>query len=154
MHAAPSVSHPVGRSRFAGFLLLLLWLAGLAAVAAWASQSTSPGWRQLAGAFAVMAAGPLAFAAWFRSARGVLAWDGAAWTWDAPGLAVATGRPQLVLDWQSRLLLRWRGSDGRARWLWLECKSDADDWDALRRALYSRASTPVPPPGPPPVAEQ
>jgi hypothetical protein len=154
MHAAPSVSYPVGRSRFAGLLLLLLWLAGLAAVAAWAWQSNRPGWRQLAGAAAVLAAGMLSFAGWLRAPRGVLAWDGAAWTWDAMGLAAATGRPQVVLDWQSRLLLRWCGSDGRARWLWLERKSDADDWDALRRALYSRASTPVPPPGPPPVAEQ
>ena len=68
----------MGRSGFAGLLLLLLWLAGLAAVAGWAWQSTSPGWRQLAGAFAVLAAGLLSFAAWLRAPRGVLAWDGAA----------------------------------------------------------------------------
>ena len=35
MHGAPSVSFPVGRSRFAGFALLAVWGAGAAGVAAW-----------------------------------------------------------------------------------------------------------------------
>jgi hypothetical protein len=59
-----------------------------------------------------------------------------------------------MLDLQSRMLLRWRGEGGPARWLWLERASDASHWDALRRAVYSRASTHVPAAGKPPAAEQ
>ena len=65
---------------------------------------------------------------------------------------------------QSVLLLRWRSDTGRIRWFWLERKSDVSHWDALRRAVYSRASAPIPafpargkeppPAGPPPAAEQ
>ena len=41
MHNAPSVSYPVGRSRFCGVLLAALWLAGAALVGD--VQLTGPG---------------------------------------------------------------------------------------------------------------
>jgi hypothetical protein len=152
MHAPPSVNYPVGRSAFAGAFLAFLVLAGLAGVAAWAFQAPLD-WRQPAGLAAVAACGAVAWQGWRRSPQGLLRWDGAGWSWEEGG-AVAAGRPELALDLQDRILLRWCGDEGRTRWLWLERASDASHWDALRRAVYSRASTPVPAAGKPPAAEQ
>lgn len=152
MHRAPSVCYPVGRSAFALRLLALILLAGLAANLAWAFQS-SIGWRQATGLLAVLACAALGLHGWRRSPAGLLRWDGDGWTWEQDETA-ATGTPELALDLQARLLLRWRPDEGRARWLWLERASDVSHWDALRRAVYSRASTHVPAAGKPPAAEQ
>ena len=163
MHAAPSVTYPVGRSAFAGLLLACVAAAGLAAVLAFTLQSDGFGWRQAA-AWAAWAAAVLpAATAWLRSAHGALRWDGLAWQWDEGGRAMP-GQPEIALDLQSRLLLRWGGEGSATRWLWLERTSAPSHWDALRRAVYSRASAPIPafPPGgnqrptagKPPAAEQ
>ena len=162
MHAAPSVSYPVGRSAFAAGLYGALALLGLLAVSAWALQSPT-GWRPLAGFAAVLATAALAWLGWRRAPSGTLRWDGALWHWEEPG-AVCTGQPELALDLQSRMLLRFRPDAGGARWLWLERASAPSHWDALRRAVYSRASAPIPafpqggkeppPAGKPPAAEQ
>jgi toxin CptA len=152
MHGAPSVSYPVGRSAFAGRLLACLLLAGLAATLAWCIVAPV-GWRQAAGFATLLACGVFSVLAWSRSPAGVLHWEGAGWTWEEGG-RVAAGRPELALDLQRRLLLRWQPDAGRARWLWVERASDASHWDALRRAVYSRASTHVPAASQPPAAEQ
>jgi toxin CptA len=163
MHAAPSVSYPVGRSPFAAWAHAALGLAGLAVAGVWILQSAGFGWRQAAALAAVAACGSLALSAWLRSPQGVLRWDGLGWQWEEGGL-VASGSPEIALDLQSRLLLRWRGEGSGTRWLWLEKESDSAHWDALRRAVYSRASAPIPafpqggkespPTGRPPGAEQ
>jgi toxin CptA len=153
MHAAPSVTYPVARSAFAGALLALLVAAGLASAVAFTMQSGAFGWRQAAALATVVAGGLLAALAWLHSARGLLQWDGLAWQWEEGGSS-GPGRPELALDLQSRLLLRWRAEGGRARWLWLERTSAPSHWDALRRAVYSRANLPAPATGPPPAAEQ
>ena len=162
MHAAPSVTYPVGRSAFAGALLAVVAATGLAAVVAFTWQPVGFGWRHAAAWAALAVAAGLAGRAWLRSARGVLAWDGVDWHWQE-GEAVATGRPEIALDLQARLLLRWRAEGAGARWLWVERSSAPSHWDALRRAVYSRANAPdpassggsgSPPPGPPPAAEQ
>lgn len=153
MHAAPSVSYPVGRSPFAGGLLAGIAALGLAAAAAWTVESSAFGWRQGLGWLLALACGALALRAWQRSPSGLLHWDGAGWQWQDAGGA-APGSVACALDLQRRLLLRWRGEAGGARWLWVERESDASHWEALRRAVYSRASTPVPPAGQPPAAEQ
>jgi toxin CptA len=154
MHAAPSVSFPVGRSAFAGVALAALWAAGLLAVAAWCLQVDGPGWRQAAVLAVLVAAGLLAGAAWRRSPVGELRWDGVAWQWAQGGRAMA-GQPEIALDLQARVLVRWSGADRATRWLSLERKSAPSHWDALRRALYSPASgTTAPPPAHSPPAEQ
>ena len=151
MHAPPSVTYPVGRSAFAARVSAVLVLAGLAAAVTFSFPS-EPGWRPLA-AFAAVAACALACRqAWLHSPVGTLGWDGTDWSWNEGG-ASAIGRPDIALDLQSHLLLRWRG-EGGTRWLWLERASDVSHWDALRRAVYSRASTQVPAAGKPPAAEQ
>ena len=163
MHAAPSVTYPVGRSAFAAWLCALAALAGLAVAIAWSVQSGAFGWRQVLAFAAVFACGGLALTAWRRSPTGVLRWDGAGWSWEE-GTLVAGGHPEIALDLQNRLLLRWQPETGRVRWLWLESARDPAQWEALRRAVYSRASAPdptfpptgkeTPPAGEPPTAEQ
>ena len=74
MHAAPSVTYPVGRSAFAGMLLAMLAVAGLVAVAAFTWQPLDFGWRHAAAWAVLVAAVGLAAMAWLRSARGVLAY--------------------------------------------------------------------------------
>lgn len=163
MHAAPSVSYPVGRSAFALRLIVLLALAGLLAALAWALQAQAAGWRHALAFGAVAACSTIAIASWWRSPPGVLRWDGTEWQWQE-GAAAWPGQVELSFDLQSRLLLHWRGEAGGARWLWAEQTSDVSHWDALRRAVYSRASAPIPafppkgtkppPAGQPPAAEQ
>jgi cyanate permease len=72
MHAAPSVSYPVGRAAFAGALLVLLTAGGLAAVLAFTLQSDAFGWRQRAAWLALAVASLLAALAWLHSARGLM----------------------------------------------------------------------------------
>jgi toxin CptA len=153
MHAAPSVSYPVGRSAFAGALLAGLALLGLAAACGWALQASAVGWRQGLAFVAVAACGAFALLAWLRSPAGTLRWNGQDWQW-RQGEVSRDGRVEVSLDLQARLLVRWTGEGRSARWLWLERKSAPSHWEALRRAVYSRATTPVPPAGQPPAAEQ
>jgi hypothetical protein len=161
MHAPPSVSYPVGRSLFAAGAYGLAALAGLAAVAAWSLQ-TPFGLRHVAAFAAVLACVSLASHAWLHAPVGGLHWDGAAWRWEEGGEA-CPGHPEIALDLQSHLLLRWHGDAGGTRWLWLARTSAPSHWDALRRAVYSRASAPLPafppsgkerPPAGEPPAEQ
>jgi toxin CptA len=144
----------VGRSRFAGALLAGLWLAAFAAWLAWSWQAAAPGWLLHALAFALLAGcGAWAALAWLRSPGGTLAWTGAGWRWQGANDAQdSPGRPRLALDLQARLLLRWQGDDGAVRWLWLERRAAPAGWDALRRAVYSRANDTAPHGAPPPVA--
>ncbi|WP_156385624.1 hypothetical protein [Ramlibacter sp. Leaf400] len=144
MHGAPSVSYPVGRSSLVGALLLATWSLGLLAGLAFAAGGASAA-RVGAALAACLAAGAWAAGWWRAQPAGLLAWDAAAWSWSAGGPAVESGSVQVVLDLQSLLLLRWR-SPGRTRWLWVERARLPSRWDALRRAVYSRATHPEAPP--------
>jgi hypothetical protein len=134
MHSAPSVSYPVGRSRFAAVLLLLAWLLGGIATALWWLQSQSPGWRLGAASLVLAVAGACAAWNWWHSVSGVLAWDGQAWSWGGR----QSGVLEVCLDLQHCLLLRWR-SGSASEWFWLERAGSTGRWDDLRRAVYSRA---------------
>jgi hypothetical protein len=155
MHGAPSVSYPVGRCRFAAVLAASLWLAGLLALAAWTAQAPGPGWRQGLAAAALAAGAVAAGAAWWRGPRGTLRWEGGQWSWQdgAGGGDAPSGSVHPRLDLQRWLLVAWRGEPGTARWLWLERERAPSDWEALRRAVYSRARTEGPRRQEPPPAE-
>jgi toxin CptA len=145
MHAAPSVRYPVARSRAAGLFLAAAWGAGALVTLWWTWQASAPGWRQGAAALLVLAVGAFGWSAWRRSPCGSLAWDGARWS-----LAVASGTPapghlEPGADLQWLLLARWRPESGGAAWFWLERRQAPHAWDALRRAVYSRARTEAPP---------
>lgn len=150
MHGAPSVSYPVGRSAWAGWLLLLAWAGGAATCTAWAWQGASPA-GVAAGLAATFAAGTLAGRWWWRLPCGRLHWDGGAWHWSGSAAGGdAAGRIEPALDLQSALLLRWRGQEGGGAWLWAERSRRPAGWDALRRAVYSRADADVLPGAKPP----
>jgi hypothetical protein len=150
MHDAPPVSHPAGRCRLAAVLGAACWAAGLLAVGAWTWLADAPNWRHALGLLAVAATGLAAWAGWRRSPRGLLAWDGAGcWTWAEAGVAgpqgPQPGRIERLLDLQSHLLLRWQAEGSTAaRWLWLQQGGVPADWAALRRAVYSRATSAAP----------
>ncbi|QJW85046.1 hypothetical protein HK414_20465 [Ramlibacter terrae] len=139
----------MGRSRFALGVLAFGWAAGLAPASLWTVQADAAGWRQALAFGAVAVAGALAAAAWLRSPHGRLAWDGGGWRWEEEG-----GRPEIALDLQSRMLLRWRSDAGAVRWLAPERNAAPAHWDALRRAVYSPASTDAPHGAAPPVARR
>src|SRR5262245_42496411 len=141
MHAAPSVNYPVGRSAFALALAAGFTALGLLVAVAWL-RSADAGWRQALAFGAVAACGAAAASAWWRSPAGLLRWDGVDWSWEEGG-EMRSGHPGIALDLQNRMLLRWQPETGRVRWLWLERARDSAHWDALRRAVYSRAAPPA-----------
>lgn len=142
MHSAPSVTYPVGRSPFAGALLLVIWLAAAAAIGLWWESGASGG-RLGAAVLLWVASGLWAALHWWRSPMGALAWDGESWNW-ASGDAADSGMLEVSLDLQRSMLVRWAGP-GASRWFWLERASRAERWDDLRRAVYSRAALGAPP---------
>ncbi|MBA3771767.1 MAG: hypothetical protein H0X13_04535 [Ramlibacter sp.] len=136
MHSAPSVSYPVGRSHFAAWLQLGMWLMGVAAVVLWSGQVPGSRWRLAAAALLVLA-GWCAAWKWWRAPHGVLHWDGEGWNWLAAGQS-DRGMLEVSLDLQHWLLLRWRG-ESASHWLWIERAKHLERWPDLRRAVYSRA---------------
>ena len=133
--------------------MLILWLAGLAAVAAWSAQARVTPWTGAAAVFAVLASGLAALAHWRRPPRQAsLAWGGATWTLcEPPSEREGTLAP--ALDLQGVMLLRWQPhTGGAARWLWVQQDANPSGWDDLRRAVYSRASPDAAPGAQPPAA--
>lgn len=151
MHDAPSVSYPVGRSRWAGACAAALWLCGLAGSLLWAAQAQVAFWRLALAWAAVAVAGLVALLAWWRAPRGVLAWDGSAWTWTPDGGHGLPGEVRVALDAQHLVLVRFRAAGGGA-WFWLE-RGGGERWDELRRAVYSRAEPAALPDAEPPAAK-
>jgi toxin CptA len=148
MQDAPSVTCPVGRSALGGALLVVLWAAGAATALLWSAQPAVAPWRLALMWAAVAIAGVVASRSWWRASAGVVAWDGAAWTWTERARAAASGNVELSLDLQHTILVRWHDGGAR-RWLWLERRRCRDRWDDVRRAVYSRAGPPAQPAEPP-----
>lgn len=148
MQHAPSVTYPVGRSRFLARALIVLWLAGALVTFAWAASPGVLGWRLAGAAGLVLVSGHAAWRTWRDCTQGLLRWDGADWRFggthsdDAP-----PGLVTVALDLQRYLLLAIRPQEGVGRqdrtpqWLWLERRHDPARWHALRCAVYSAAPT-------------
>jgi toxin CptA len=142
MHSAPSVTYPVGRSAFAGVLVLAIWLASAVALVCW-WMSGGSGPRLGAAGLLWVVSGLWAARQWWCSPTGAVAWNGESWNW-AAGEPGENGVLEVSLDFQRSMLVRWAGT-GASRWFWLERASRADRWDDLRRAVYSRADSGAPP---------
>jgi len=139
MHSAPSVTYPVGRSRFLGRMLAALWLAG-AGVTALGWHSFRPdGWRVGVACAVLLLAAFMARHLWQAIPAGELHWDGHAW--QAPGNHVLSPGLRVHLDLQRHLLVRLHGESVAGRWIWLSATSSPARWNDLRRAVYSRAVT-------------
>ncbi|AEG93952.1 hypothetical protein Rta_28490 [Ramlibacter tataouinensis TTB310] len=129
-------------------MLLLVWTCAAVAQVAW--LAVVPGWRPALGLALVAGLGGWALTAWRAGPRGELSWDGGGWTWQEEGAAVPVqARLEVGLDLQWALLLRMsalgEGPHRLPSWLWLERGMRAAHWDALRRAVYSRARPDAPP---------
>lgn len=141
--------YPLGRSRFLGGSLLLLWLAGLVSALLWWDVIRQADWRMLLVFFAVLFAGLAARIAWNNLPSGQLAWDGDVWHWESPGYQTGVGEHSLsmIADFQQHLLLRLENRAGASVWLWVEKNFMPERWLDLRRAVYSphksRAPLPV-----------
>ena len=140
MHNAPPVAYPLGRSRFQGFLLLGLWLAGAAVVTLWWSAAPGFGWRHGLALTVVVGSAVLVGWGWQNPAIGQLHWDGQDWYWKTSG--EQDDRPAqglvLALDFQRILLLRLRTHGKATVWLWADRFARPERWLDLRRAVYSR----------------
>ncbi|MBD3893264.1 hypothetical protein [Hydrogenophaga sp.] len=161
MRAAPSVRYPVRPCLFYAGLLGLLAALGLLILLFWTLAPPAHGrlGSSLAGLALWLAWAGLAWRSWRQSPVGQLHWDaqasagasvpGCGWRW--LGVAeqddMALQRVQLVLDLQSRALLRLHRSDQSGSWVWVERASDPARWSDLRRALL--AQRPHPAQGPP-----
>ena len=146
MHNAPSVSYPVGRSLVAGGFAAVAWSLGAWATVQWSLQSQVDAWLLAMAVVVLVAVALISGRQWWVMPRGELGWDGQSWIWSAAG-APDCGTVAVCVDLQQCMLLHWRGPVGK-RWIWLERAHCPECWDALRRAVYSRArSRALPEPG-------
>lgn len=136
MHSAPAVSYPVGRSRFQGWLVGVTGMAGAVSGVLWRYQAHPAGWPQWLFSMTLLGACLVAALAWRRSPRGILCWDGQAWSWESLDASVG-GVVTLHLDCQSCLLLSLYTHAGVRLWLWPEHRADVARWNDLRRAVFS-----------------
>ena len=143
MHHAPAVSYPAGRCRFRVGLVGTSLLINLVALSLW---TWSQRWHaaQMLGWALGLAVAVLQARMLMRWPQGWLHWQGDEWLWQPleGGAELITG-VQVVLDWQSGLLLRIQGA--HVHWLWLERTQAPLQWMDLRRAVWghSQASAPI-----------
>ena len=146
---APSVQYPLRRSRVLGALLLALLFTGAGVVAAWVGFGARDAVLSAAvalGLWLLAAAGASHF--WWRQPRGVLQFDGQAWTLGQTaksfsGPLALSMPPEVLLDLQAHLWLRVVPIGHSSQCLWLERSSQPERWMDLRRAVYSRARSGV-----------
>ena len=140
MHNAPAVNYPVGRSFFHGWLVVAAGLLGGLVMVLWLASTADPGWRQWLLAAVLVATVLSAANAWRRSPQGMLHWNGHLWEWVASGEALE-GHLTVHLDFQSWMVLSVKSDRGEVLWLWPERRSEALNWDALRRAVFARVQS-------------
>lgn len=141
---APAVRYPYGRSQRVGRVIAALAMAGLACTAAWlqwGGGNTGLGLKAAVGLGLWIVCVALAWRFWRRLPSGLVAWDGGRWELadGNPGQSrILSAAPQVHLDLQACMLLSARiADDGPHRWLWLEQRSDAALWTALRCAVFA-----------------
>ncbi len=139
LHNAPPVVYPLGRSRFLGWLLLALWLAGLLVLLLWCYTIRQLDWRMALALVAVLGAGVVARTGWNNAPTGQLTWDGEVWRWESSSYQTGIAEHELsvIADFQYVLLLRLENQARARLWLWVEQKFLPERWLDLRRAVYS-----------------
>jgi hypothetical protein len=138
MHSAPSVIYPVGRSRYARRLLVLVWALGVAGVTLASVQAEGFDWRRAMLALSAVVAGAAAWTGLLQStAPGRLAFDGRHWSISG-GAPLSAARASVALDLQSLLLVSLDEPARRRRWVWVDRQALPERWLDLRRALRAR----------------
>jgi hypothetical protein len=133
MHQAPAVGFSVGKSRWHWRAIITLWSLGFAVLLVFIRNQALIG-TQAVVAVCWLLAGIGSLKGWQNSPSGRLQWDGRQWQWSAWVDAPAV-RLDLLLDFQSVMLVGLTTNAQRRVWLWLEPTSDHRQWIALRRAV-------------------
>lgn len=136
MHSAPSVSYPVGRSRFQAALLIVVALAMLAVSLFWWAAAPWD-WRMSLMLVLLCLALLFAWQAWRYTQQGTLAWNGVSWRFTGSQSSVV-GAVSVPIDLQSTVLLKVTPQDGPQLWLWAERRRLEPLWIPLRLAVFSR----------------
>jgi len=149
MHSADAVIYPVVRSRRAGGLLALIWLAGMSSVCRWCATVPAGDWLRAALLLWTLAAGAAAAWWWMRSGGGQLHWNGQDWSLEstdgrACSLSISQARVVVGLDLQSLLVLRL-AAPRRGRWVLVDRSAARQRWHALRCAVTAAAALPTSP---------
>jgi toxin CptA len=146
MHSAPSVTYPVGRSRGATRILVVLWALGACCAGASCYLIDSVGWRQLLLVLSVVFSGVAAGFGLRRDGAGVLHFDGLHWSLGGADASrsVHAARALVALDFQSLMLLRLSEPGRARRWVWVEQRAMPERWRDVRRAVYSRPPSAAP----------
>ena len=160
MQNAPSVIYPVGHSAFYRSSLVVLGAAALLLFGiGWFTSWASSPWRT---SHLLWAGGLGVWLIWVSlvwflqpvKPKGFLHWNAQAipvgqedrpgawmWRWEDAIRSPAAVRIVLVLDGQSRILLRLHGLPSLGRWMWLERAYDPSRWDDLRRAVTAHGAS-------------
>lgn len=145
-HLPPAVSLPVSPGGVVRWLGLGIWLLGAVGVLALVvalHQSGEPMPRWLVPgllAWLLFNTGWL-WRHWRTGwVRGWLIWQSGGWRIAAELTEEGVdGRPEVVMDWQTRMLLRFHPLPARPapRWIWATAKASPQSWHDFRCALYS-----------------
>jgi toxin CptA len=146
MHSAPSVTYPVGRSRGATRILIVLWALGACCAGASCYLFDSAGWRQLLLVLSVVFAGVAAGFGLRRDGAAVLHFDGLCWSLSGADSTrfVRAAQAAVALDFQSLMLVRLTEPGRARRWIWIEQRAMPERWRDVRRAVYSRTPSAAP----------
>ncbi len=137
MHCAPPVCFPLGRSRFGLMFSALLILLAAATVLTWTLQSQALRIVHIAGGCALLPGAVLLLRDWIRTPSGHLEWGQKSWKWSVQEAEPTDVAVELVLDFQSLLLVRLRMADGAHYGYWLQQRTAPERWLDLRRALVN-----------------
>ena len=136
MHKAPAVTYPVGRSTLHAWLLGSISLIGALAGWFWRMQAAPESWSQWLYVLVLLLVSLAAFRHWWCFPSGHLQWDGQSWKLNVLDSSLR-GPVSVHLDLQGWLLLCLHSEEGGRRWLWLERRTAAINWHALRNAVFS-----------------
>jgi len=136
---APALRFHIGPSRFLRRGVMVMAVAGGLALLGWSWEGAPPSHTMWVGAALLwLACTGVALHFVRHLPQGILAWDGAAWSFEIPGQPLLVGQLRVHMDAQTHLLLSLRGEGRGVHWLWLERSMHGACWMDLRRAVYSR----------------
>lgn len=146
--SAPATQYPFGPSKSLKFCLIALWISGaLLTTYLLLTRPVHALYPWFAGGSLLLGA-CAAYWGWATTPSGLLRWDGEHWDIEWSNFASKASQPPSIknilvqFDFQFFLLLRLDLVKGGCHWLWLDRWSDARDWHALRRSVFSPKPSP------------
>ena len=144
---APAVAYGFERPRWAAAVLLMVWLALLAALLGWWFAAQWSVQVLVVALVAVLLAAGLLYRQWRDWPQGRLLWNGEHWLLESesqPGAAVQLkvgldGGSWLWLGISGLLMPQSRYIKRRLLWIWISQSHSPAQWGDLRRAVYSSA---------------